>query len=323
MGQRYTKQFINSYADAVDFMSRARNVEKGRPFRNWGRIRYGAGESITIENAWHSATICTLYPNNVIEFNLDNDGGISSMATTLVGSFEYAMPFRFIRVKTNKYRVGHSSDNAGYLNRVKGITQEKNDAIEKKRAEMIANGADHWELPYTTTEQWEAWRLFKREGQEYFNGVQFDMHTGKCLNPRPDREAMIDEEKKKTWSKAIRKFRRGIRIRVKTKVFEQFNDDAVKRQQHINSLDWSDRHKELIDLRNKDNVNFITECIKENKFPSKLLSLLMNAVYDNDWYLRDRLPDNEIGKKLDTRLDSLSFLLRENWGVFTGEWNVG
>lgn len=49
-------------------------------------------------------------------------------------------------------------------------------------------------------------------GIEYFEGIQFDLKTAKCLNPRV---IQVDDGKRTEWLRALRKFKRAIKTRAK------------------------------------------------------------------------------------------------------------
>lgn len=49
-------------------------------------------------------------------------------------------------------------------------------------------------------------------GIEYFEGIQFDLKTAKCLNPRV---IQVDDSKRTEWLRALRAFKRAIKTRAK------------------------------------------------------------------------------------------------------------
>ena len=50
---------------------------------------------------------------------------------------------------------------------------------------------------------------------EYTQGIKFNLTTGQCLNPRPDRKHRIDKEARKVWTKTLAAYRKGLYARLK------------------------------------------------------------------------------------------------------------
>ena len=56
---------------------------------------------------------------------------------------------------------------------------------------------------------------FLKELPEYHGGIQFNLETGRCLNPKPDRKARVVPENRKQWLRCLREYRRGVLVRLK------------------------------------------------------------------------------------------------------------
>lgn len=50
---------------------------------------------------------------------------------------------------------------------------------------------------------------------EYTQGIKFNLTTGQCLNPQPDRKHRIDKEARKVWTKTLAAYRKGLYARLK------------------------------------------------------------------------------------------------------------
>jgi len=50
---------------------------------------------------------------------------------------------------------------------------------------------------------------------EYFGGIQFNLETHQCINPRTDRHKNTDKEARKVWLKTLREYRMGVLSRLK------------------------------------------------------------------------------------------------------------
>lgn len=54
-----------------------------------------------------------------------------------------------------------------------------------------------------------------KELPEYFGGIRFNLETGECINPKPDRRHRVNPEARRVWLKALREFRMGVLSRLK------------------------------------------------------------------------------------------------------------
>jgi hypothetical protein len=54
-----------------------------------------------------------------------------------------------------------------------------------------------------------------KELPEYTQGIKFNLTTGQCLNPQPDRKHRIDKEARKVWTKTLATYRKGLYARIK------------------------------------------------------------------------------------------------------------
>ena len=50
---------------------------------------------------------------------------------------------------------------------------------------------------------------------EYFGGIKFNLTTGQCLNPQPDRSKRVNKEARKVWTKTLAAYRKGLYARLK------------------------------------------------------------------------------------------------------------
>jgi hypothetical protein len=54
-----------------------------------------------------------------------------------------------------------------------------------------------------------------KELPEYAQDIKFDLITGRCLNPQPDRKHRIDKDARKVWTKTLAAYRKGLYARLK------------------------------------------------------------------------------------------------------------
>ena len=311
---------LNSYQEVEAYFSRARNPEKGRPFRNWGMINKNqamSGVSYAVKFRWaHSKedTICNIYPNNTIEFVYPKDC-ISWHGTTLVGSFTRGLPMVFTRVKTGKYRLTHSKVARDYYDKVTDEADKHNKKLDHNN-EHISTHPD-WRYAWSEYYRW----LRNTPNQEYFEGITFDLVTGKCINPRDDLQVEINQENKKEWLRTVKKFKKGLRLRAKTQVFTSLVDDAVKVRQKARQENIYNREK--VDLSESNNVDWIVHCMREDKYPIELLKAMVDYMYDyyqGYYYWEIKVYNHkEIIGNINKIFNKLSVPLREKFNVFKGD----
>ena len=188
---------IKSYADAVKYYSKCRNHLKGRPFRSWGRVFMETNGDVRFEV--YDRTLCVISPDNVLTMKL-TDKDVKSVAITLAQSLYLALPIMWQRVGTGRYRVEH----------VESIPFKRNPDNDKV--------------------VWLAWQHMRKDAPEYFEGIQFDLSTYKCINPRPDVLSTINTDKRKEWLRLSRKFKTKCKIMARMGLFDT-NPQPTTREQ--------------------------------------------------------------------------------------------
>lgn len=177
---------INSYEEAAKFCSKCRNHLQGRPFRSWSRVFMESNGDIRFEIS--SYTLCVLSPDNVLTMKL-SDQNAKSAAITLSQSLYRALPIMWQRVGTGRYRVDH------------------------------VNSIPSNVSPVNSSEVWINWNHMRKHAPEYFEGIQFDLNTGKCLNPRPDLLTTVNTSKRKEWLRMSRKFKNKCKVMARMGLF--------------------------------------------------------------------------------------------------------
>ena len=317
---------LNSYQEVADYFARARHPERGKPFRNWGIIykssnaKYSeSGATYIVKFRWaytNKDHICNIYPNNTIEFVYPKDY-ISYHGTTLVGSFTRGLPLMFVRIKTGKYRLVHTK----FADKQHAKVEAECDAHNKKLNHQGEDFTKHTHPDYRYSwGEYYKW-LRSKANQEYFEGITFDLATGECVNPRDDLEVEINKDNRKEWLRIVKRFKKGLRVRAKSQVFTSLVDDAVKIRQEYRQKGIYNREK--IDLTEPKNIDWIAECMKEDKYPVELLRALVDYMYDyyqGYYYWQFKTYDHkEVMDNINKIFDKLSIPLREKFNVFIGD----
>jgi len=58
---------------------------------------------------------------------------------------------------------------------------------------------------------------------EYIQSIKFNLTTGECLNPQPDRSKRLNKDARKVWTKALAAYRKGLFARLRLGVVGDVN----------------------------------------------------------------------------------------------------
>jgi len=153
-----------------------------------------------------------------------------------------------------------------------------------------------------------------REKAYYFGGIEFDIVSGECLNPQPDVKMIEKPEERKQWRRALAKFKKGIKARVRVHAFDGIIDKMwAERQAQSNRWDWRQP-----DWASKQWLDLLEHCIRHNEFPQELLMGLAQTTPNG--YYRSVKPDGQdVLQALDHVCNNQSIALRQRFGVFETE----
>jgi hypothetical protein len=258
---------LRTYNDLQTHFSKCRSPDKGRPLKAWGRV-FKNGDAFEIQV--NGKKLGTVTPDNIMTF-VAPIGVVRSNAQTLVGAFHRAMPFILMRVGIGRYRITHASG--------------------------LSKNVDTSE--YGWNSQW-----LRSEAPEYFEGIQFDLTTGECLNRKPDILKQVDTDVRTEWIRCLRKFKRAIKVRAKLGVLDSLLADAkankaVRQHPDWDSNEWQD-----------DMVN----AIKTGDIPTPLLLGIAMSTLHRGWRVQGTT--QEFIAEVDTLCNSYSVQLRRKFGVF-------
>lgn len=196
---------INSYAQARELFSKARNKDRGKPVLSFARLMAGEGETLRL--IVHGAQVCLIKPGNTVEFTM-NINQAKSMSNSLSMGLYTLLGVHWMRVDTRRYKLLH-------------------DAKTKK-------------LNTRSGSQYYDWIDARASGQEYFQGLTIDLTTGEVVNPRPDMTSTFDPAKRKAWLDARKKFMRHIKTLDKLGVLESIAKSKNSKHLWEYRVDWFD-----------------------------------------------------------------------------------
>lgn len=252
----FPKAFINSYADAEREFSRCKDKNRGRPLRGTFRLTKDANDYIISRVSWKEKLkpLLRIHPDNTATF-------VAPVDIVVAYPFSFTLPaiipLGIDRVSTNKYRVYHGQV-------------------------IVDCPKQAW------THRYSWWyREGKRSAQEYFQGVRFDLTTGKCLNPMPDRCTRIIPERRKVWLRDKAKLMQMVKTWLKLGVI-------------ANAPPASNNFKPT--------VKYVYECMVNHNYTLELQSILADVTCRQGY---------EIDlKAINKFIDNNSVALREMYGVF-------
>jgi hypothetical protein len=259
---------IESYNNAVNFFATAKNKENGKPILSFARM-FQRGEDYTIHIG--NQMIAKISPDNTLEYCASLDE-YRNVHTTISSSLDRVIDVKSIRVGKNKYRIGHVK----WLGRIK--------------------------TPWGS--ETHNWQKLRSEGQEYFQGVKIDLHSGEVINPRADMSATINPENRKTWLRALRSFKNGIHVRQKLGVF----DGLINEMQLANANRWDHRTSFT-----GDKIDILVRNMKNGTFEDDLMRLFVRYTRGQ---IYGQIRGEHVSKMAFVLLKDMSVPLRREFEVF-------
>jgi hypothetical protein len=228
MSYFYYEAAIRNYTQAKRLYGTCRFPDKGKPVKGWCRL-HKVDENFELR--MDGKTICVFAPDNTLTFTLTS-AQAKNYSITLSQALARAVPIGWETLALGRQRVVHTM-------RING------------------NGANRY----------EAWRdTMKAEGIEVFNGIKFNLDTGECMNAKPTTEAQVIPAKRSDWLRALRVFKRGLKVRAKLGVLDTICQDVMaERKLTKTRYDW----------------------VQPDWSNEKWIDLLFNSIKNNQTYLYD------------------------------------
>ena len=286
---------ILNYQQADALWSRVRTPHKGKPITGWLRMFKNDEDFLFKVVSYGESDLCRLTPDNKLTFVMPPET-LMGNAQTLVSALHRWLPFTTMRHRKGLYRI------AG--------TQPVLDEM-KKRHDRDGDNDPHHGHPYR---MYQHYNPVMREKAYYFEGIQFDIVNGECLNPKADVKLVEKPEERKQWRRALAAFKRGIKARVRVHAFDGIIDEMwAERQAQSNRWHWQQPQWE-----SKEWMDILESSIRDNKFPPELLKGLAQTS-STGYYMTNKPDSSDILKALDYVCNNQSIELRRRFGVFAEE----
>lgn len=206
-------------------------------------------------------------PDNTFMFSLSGRTAYP-IAQTLSGTMSRNLPFQWARVASKVYRVDYTTD------------------IPHHRS------WDHFQQP--------------TNAPMVYDGLKFDLFTGKCLNYRPDHKRTADPERRKEWLAASQAWKRKLKVLARIGVLDEIvaaeraNPTPYQHKPRWNHDEWLDK---------------LYKAIKDNDCSTDILRLFAASEVSTFF--------NNTGaafyKAIDKVIRNRSVELRRRFGVFKGD----
>jgi nitrite reductase/ring-hydroxylating ferredoxin subunit len=149
----------------------------------------------------------------------------------------------------------------------------------------------------------------KAEGIEVFNGIKFNLDTGECMNAKPTTDAQVVPAKRTEWLRALRVFKRGLKVRAKLGVLDTICQDVIQERTLTKTrYDWVQP-----DWSNEKWIDLLFDSIKNNQHPTELLQGFAQSVRT---YHYTTINKETTLQAADSVCAELSVQLRRKFGVF-------
>lgn len=143
------------------------------------------------------------------------------------------------------------------------------------------------------------WWERRAAGHEHYRGMQWDISTGVCLNPRPSILKTVNRDKRKDWVASLKRFRRALHTRVKLGVVQSMIDTG-----------------KILDMPSvglPELTNNILEAIKSGEVHTDLIGQIIRYTYFKGW---QKSVDNDRFKlTVESIINGNSVRFRQEFGV--------
>ena len=223
----------------------------------------------------------------------DGDEYVVTVYGEQVGRFLPDNTFMFTTTGEKAYRVAHTLSG----------TMHRNLPFHWVRHAFKAYRVDH-EANIT---DWP-WKHFQKptNAPMVYDGLKFDLYTGKCLNYLPDPKRKVNPERRKEWLAASRAWKRKLKAAARVGVF-----DGLIAQEKRNATFWLDKPR----WDQKEWLDILYKAIKTGDCSVDLLRMFV-ASETGPWYTPTSM---EMFEYVDKIVKAQSIELRKRFGVFEGE----
>jgi hypothetical protein len=278
---------LTSYSDFTDLFKTCRSISKGKPLPGGWRM-YQRNNLYTVH--W-AAT----YGSN---------SGSQSDATKI---FEVDKHNRITFTISQQQLLHHSHSLVTVLYKIVPFV------LQRKRKDFYQIGKRRVEKS-----GWREWITTEGDTPEYFTGIQFDLTTQTCLNPRPDLLDTVIPKVRKQWLRDVKRFKKGLKARAKVGALQGYIDEVVAARATQPSGGW--RHNfdnNLPTWSDPRTTQQVIDCMRTEQYPPDLLKLLVQTTYLG--WGSGEITNSMILENVDRVFNTHSIHYRKAYGVFDAQ----
>jgi len=205
-------------------------------------------------------------PDNTFMFTLTGEEAYR-IAQTLGSTMSRNLPFEWTRYKKKAYRVDHTANIDGHV-------------------------YQHFAKP--------------TNAPLVYDGLKFDLFTGRCLNYKPDPKPVVNPDRRKEWLRASRAWKRKLKAAARVGVF-----DGLIAQEKADRTPWG---KRPFWSRDKE-LDILYKAIKDGDCSTDLLRMFVQSGVPS-WLTPTSM---QMYDSIERIVKAQSTELRKRFGVFKEE----
>jgi hypothetical protein len=259
-----------SYQDIDTWMTRARNFSKGRPVRSWGRI--------VPDPASTSTSPPYLF---LVHQNWNKQPTVFRVYSDNIVEWLY----------TGGQMKGRAHSLVAYLMDVFPFAVARTGKQRYNVYPLARRYSDVW----------------NGTGYEVYPGLKFNMLTGEVLNPKPTPETSeVSPEARRVWLRALRKFKRVMRTRIKLGAInpELIDRGRKLRREQGDSPDWAGADADML-----------YAALTKDEYPDEFMVKFAATAHNFVWWSQ-QVQTEHLYKALDDMTSTASIEMRRRFGVF-------
>lgn len=246
------------------------HMEKARKKAN-GRPMKGTGWRLYQDGdeytvVLYGAQVGRFLPDNTFMFTLTGEQA-RPVAHTISSTIRRNLPFYWARVGAGKYRVDHRENMP------------------------VRRPWEHFDKP--------------TNAPMLYDGLKFDLSTGRCLNYRPDPQLKIDDAARLVWLRALRQWKRQLRTLVRLGAVDQLLREHITAP--LIAADW---------LPDTEYLDKLYMAIKDGDCSTEVVRMVIKAEVSR---FATGVTGDEFYQTVQSALNRHSIELRKRFGVIIGE----
>ncbi len=269
---------LTSYSDCVALFNTCRSEKKGKPLPAGYRM-HKHNDLYTVSCG--NIKICEIDSTDTVTFTMSTEQ-LLNINTSLVCVLFKIIPLMLQRKRKGIYTLTESCFSVSYM------------------------GSNFTHVP-----KYDDSKTF-----EYFQGIQFNLPTRTCLNPRPDLLDTVIPKIRKQWLRDVKRFKKGLKARAKVGALQGYIEEVTEERKANNFGNW--RYTQSLPKWDSPEITQqVLECLRTETYPPSLLKLLVQTTA-LDWN-QTKPTDSMVLANVDTVFNSNSVHYRSSYGVFGGK----